>query len=325
VNADSRGIPAASGEDRSPVLRVHVEGDAAALGRVPAADVAELLRSVERAVARAASVVVGRPSRSPGRREQAVSAASHLILRAVESGSIEAVLELPRVAEGIDRQGNLDFRVAQLGEVAVTQLAAVVSGDIDGHPYVVEALSQMADSLQVGVRYDAITLELRDSHVSPVRASIDAVVRKRLSERVTEDKMAAREGMVVGTLVEADFEACTARLRGAMGQAVIVSFDPTMADAIQEALREPTTMEGWLTYDPGTQEARSITIRTVRLADQLLLGVDARGFWRRRGFAELQQEQGVTGVFDIDALYDSTTSEEELDAYEAALHQLREA
>jgi hypothetical protein len=325
VSAESGGISDTPGDDRSPVLRVHIEGEDAVLGRVPAADVAELLRSVERAVARAASVVVGRPSRSPGRREQIVSDASRLILRAVESGSVEAVLELPRVAEDLADQGKLDLRVAQIGEVAVTQLAAVVSGEIDGHPYVVEALSQMADSLQIGVRYDAITLDLRDSHVSPVKATIDAVVRKRLSERVTEDKTAAREGMVVGTLVEADFESFTARLRGAMGQAVTVSFDPTMADAIQEALREPTTMEGWLTYDPGTQEARSITIRTVRLADQLVLGMEASGFWRRRGFTELQQEQGITGVFDIDDLHDATTSEEELDAYEAALHQLREA
>ncbi len=318
------GTPSRGADAQRPELRVHIEGEDAALGRVPAADVAELLRGIERAVARAASVVVGRPSRTPGRRERVVTDASHLILSGVQSGSIEAVLQLPQAAAR-SQQDQLNFPVARLGEVAVTQLAAVVSGQIDGHPYVVEALSQMADGLQIGVRYDAITLELRDSHVSPVTATIDALVRKRLGDRVKEDKAAAREGMVVGTLVEADFEAFSARLRGPMGQAITVSFDPIMADDIQEALREPATMEGWLTYDPGTQEARSITIRSVRLADQLVLGIEPRGFWRRREFAELQQEQGVSGAFDIDALYDSITPEEELEAYEAALHQLREA
>ena len=58
------------------MLRVRLEGENAELGKVPVADVANLLILVERVVARAASVVVRRPSRKAGRREKAGAEAS---------------------------------------------------------------------------------------------------------------------------------------------------------------------------------------------------------------------------------------------------------
>lgn len=308
------------------VLRVHISGADAALGRIPAADVVALLRDMERAVARAASVVVGRPSRSPGQRESVVAGASRLILRALtDSESVEAVLELPPPAEVSSDQVSLGLQVAQVGELAAEQLVAIVSGEIDGHPFVVDALSRMAESLQVGSRYESIKFSVTDTHLSPIAATIDGEVRQRLRERVKKDRAAARQGMVVGTLVEADFESFSARLRGPSGHAVTVSFDPTLADEIQAALREPATVEGWIVYDPESQIARSILTSTVRVVDQLVLGIDAHAFRRRRGFAELKREQGVSGIVDIAALYDATAAPAELEAYAEALEQIREA
>src|SRR5437763_16554223 len=81
-----------------PVLRVHLQGENAKLGRVAASDVAQLILAVERAVARAASVVVGRPSRKPGARELVINQAAHLVLLDVEDGSVTPVLEVPTVA-----------------------------------------------------------------------------------------------------------------------------------------------------------------------------------------------------------------------------------
>ena len=308
-------------------LRVHVSGPDAALGRVPAADIVALLTTIERAVARAASVVIGRPSKSPGQRESVVAGASRLILRAVQdSESIEAVLELPvAAAPATPDQKTFGLSVANVGELAVTMLAEVITGARDGHPYVVEALSQVAESMQIGTRYESVSLVLRDTHVSPIGATIDVQVRSRLRERVKENNAAAREGMVVGTLVEADFESYSARLRGPFGQAVTVSFDPSLSDDIHNALREPAAMEGSIVYDPVSHEARSILIRNVRVADQLVLGVDSQAFRRRRDFYELKEQQGITGVVDIAALYDDVTPTEELNAYAAALDQIREA
>jgi len=130
--------------------------------------------------------------------------------------------------------------------------------------------------------------------------------------------------MLVGTLVEADFEMFTARLRSPEEQPIRVSFDPRMADEIHSALREPSTVEGWITYDPSNQEARSINLRQVMSGDQLVLGVDTRAFRRRRTFADLQRAQGVNGLLEIDDLFDSESSEDELDAYDDALQRLTE-
>src|SRR5207249_4048531 len=148
-----------------------------------------------------------------------------------------------------------------------------------------------ANHFQVGRDYDAIGLDLQHAHKSPAPVKIDEPVRKRLSERARVDRAAAREGMAVGTLVEADFESFTARLRRPTGQAVTVSFDPSLSDSIHAALREPATIEGWVTYDPGTQQARSINVRSVRRAEQIML-VDTGAFREHRTFKELQAAQG---------------------------------
>lgn len=312
----------ANGRGR-PTLRVSLEGDNAQLGRVPAADVAQLLTSVERALARAASVVIGRPSRKPGRRERVVAEAAHVVLRAVESGSVVPVLELPAVAPDEEiLQQSMDMDVAHLGEVAAGQVIDVISDEIDGHPYVVEALAELGTSLGIGIRYSQVRFEMKRSVVRRATVALDAGVTDRLRARVKADRAAAKQGMLVGTLVEADFESSTARLRSPEGRPVAVSFDPTMADEIHRALREPATVEGWITYHPEHQTARSINLRRVMRSDQMDLGIDARAFRQHKTFSQLQREQGVTGAFDVAELFDSQSSEEELEAYDAALRRL---
>jgi hypothetical protein len=309
---------------RRATLRVRLEGDTAELGRIPAADVAQLLLMVEKALARAASVVVGRPSRKPGRRERVIDDAAHVVLRAIEPGSVIPVLELPGVDSDEIPQENLPVDVAHLGELAAAQIFDIVAEEIDGHPYVVEALSELSTKLRVGERYDSVGFEISNSAVPRRRVTLDVVSSRRLRDRVRLDKAAARQGMLAGTLVEADFESYTARLRSPEGQPVAVSFDPSMADNIHEALREPATVDGWITYDPASQEARSISLHQVMRADQTSLRIDSRAFQRRKTFADLQEEQGTTGLFDVNDLHDSISSEEELEAYEEALQRLVE-
>ena len=60
-------------------------------------------------------------------------------------------------------------------------------------------------------------------------------------------------------------------------------------------------------------------------SDQIALGIDARTFRRRKAFLQLQQEQGVTGEFDVIDLHDGESSEEQLAAYDAALRHLTDA
>jgi hypothetical protein len=282
--------------------------------------------SVEKALARAASVVIGRPSRRPGRRERVVADAAHVVLRAVENGSVIPVLELPAIEQDDHTmQQTIDLPIAHLGEIAAGQLFDVINNEIDGHPYVVEALAELGTKLGIGDRYERVGFDISGSVVERRHADLDAAETGRLQSRVKADKAAAKQGMLVGTLVEADFESFTARLRSPEGRPVAVSFDPTMADDIHQGLREPATVEGWITYDPSDSAARSINLRRVMRGDQLPLGIDTRAFRRRRTFAQLQREQGVTGLFNVADLVDRESPAQELDAYEAALQRLADA
>src|SRR5829696_5236038 len=122
-------------------LRVHLSGDDARFGQVPAADVARLMLLVEGATARAASVVLGRPKTTTGRYKDVIRRAVQFRLRAVESGSVVPVLELPTPAEAMEVVDPFDLQVATLGQQAVTMLLDVAEGRRHPHPVVAGGLA----------------------------------------------------------------------------------------------------------------------------------------------------------------------------------------
>jgi hypothetical protein len=125
----------------------------------------------------------------------------------------------------------------------------------------------------------------------------------------------------VGSLVEADFEKCTARLRTPTQSAVDVSFSEEQADDIQAALRRRSTVRGDVLYDPTTNTARSVRLtEIVRGIEQLALDPDE--FWNELSFAELAARQATGGPTYPDQLYDATATDEERDAVIAALAEL---
>lgn len=311
----------------APMLRVRLEGPNAELGKVPVSDVANLLVLVERAVARAASVAVRRPSRKTGRREKVVAEASHLVLVGIESGSVVPVLELPVVrSDASDLQERVDTNDEQLAEVAVVQVLDVLTGKTKGHPYVVEVLAQMAEQLAVGERYSRIRFELAGTRVGRLQGDLDPPSAIRMQDQVMRYQEARTKGLLVGTLVEADFEAFSARLRSPDGVPVAVKFDPAIAEEIKDALTETGALQGWITYDPVTQTAQSIDLEKVVKNHQTALDLDPDyTFARHKSFDELQADQGVTGRFNVDDLADADSSEAELDAYDEALRRLSDA
>jgi hypothetical protein len=143
-----------------------------------------------------------------------------------------------------------------------------------------------------------------------------------MQERVKLYRAATRKGLLIGTLVEADFEAYTARLRTSDGGSVAVAFDPGMAAEIKDALTEPGAIEGWITYDPANHVAQSINLQKVVTGRQTTLDLGDRAFRKHQSFSELQAEQSITGPFDVHELRDSESSEIDLDAYDKALRRL---
>jgi len=302
-------------------LRIKIDGESAALGLIPARDVANLLIGIEIAVLRAASVALGRPKRPTGRGEGVIEQAARLRLRAVEEGSVIPVLELPEPL-ATNTADTLDFEAASLAETAVTTVLDVAEKG-EGHPLVARALLDLAESVQVGDRYDALTLDYRPDGALGHRAvGVDRVVVERLRETVRRDKDRVRDDSLVGTLVEADFERNTARLRGQLNEAVTVSFDADLADEIQNALRRPASFQGQVKYDPETMAARSVRLTSIDRGRQLVLGVDPEEFWIERSFAELAAEQGVVPATQPDEIYDADATDDEREAMMAALAEL---
>lgn len=288
-------------------LRLHLEGPHAALGDVPAADVANLILWTETAIMRAASVVLGRPKTGTGRFEEPIERSSRLLLVGVEEGSVQPVLELPQ-AEGTDDALLLESDT--LGEAALERVLDALT-DPTPQPVIAKAVLELAEKVHIGDdRYDKLVLERNGDRRKPRQAVLDGAVRSRLRAYVDAvPPPPVRTDEVSGVLVEADFEARTARLRTPAGP-VVVGFDEQLDDAIQAALRQPAILVGAVSYDPKTNTARSVALMRLVRGEQLSLGVDPTDFWRTYSVRELARQQGVEPA-DLTAPVELTAEERE--------------
>jgi hypothetical protein len=301
-------------------LRVELAGGEAKLGEVPAADVARLILGVERAMARAASVVLGRPKTTTGRYDDVIERAVRLRLRAVVEGSVVSVLEVPEFAPTDD--ATLDIDAASLGESALTRVLDAADPERHPHPVVAKGLLELAEWLRVGERYEAVTFD-SEAGGRRRRVRVDGDVRARLREYMDSVPLPpVREDAVVGVLVEADFEKRTARLRTPTQPAVQVSFTEDLDDDIQAALRQQATLRGEIVFDVKTQVAKSVMLRNVDRGEQLVLGLDSQEFWHERSFEDLARQQGTGEPVDAGSLYDADASDDERDAFMAVLAEL---
>lgn len=300
-------------------IRIKLEGENARLGEVPAADVARLLELLERAAARAAAVVLGQPKVTTGRYRGPIERSVHFRLIGIEAGSVVPVLALP--AAPLDSAPSLDLEDPNLGASAIEAL--LDAGEEPSQPEVARALLDLADGLHIGDRYDSITLSADTQQGATRTVKVDEVVRTRLRKYVEAlPEPPARDGDLIGILVEADFERQTARLRTPTEAGITVTFSDDQADAIQAALRQRATFRGEVSYDPRTQVATNVRLtELVRSAEQLTL--DAEDFWRTHSFAELALRQGAGQPVDPEALHSTEATDEERDAFVAAIADLQ--
>jgi len=301
-------------------LRVSLKGEEARLGAVPASDVARLILGVERAMARAASVVLGRPKITTGRYDEVIERAVRLKLRSVEEGSVVPVMELPDAlaSEG----GTLDLDVPSLGESALESLLDAADPGQRPHHVVANALLELADALRIGERYESITFDVH-AGLRRRETRVDAGTRSSLRAYVeSAPATPARPDAVVGVLVAADFEKGSARLRTPTQPAVVVSFTDDLDDDVYGALRQRTTLEGEVAYDPKTHVARSVSLRSVTRGEQLMLGVDTHEYWRASSLEDLAREQGAGAPIHPNSFRDVDASDRERDAFMAALAEL---
>lgn len=297
-------------------LEVVLKGPHAALGEVLASDVARLLVGAERTVGRAAEIVIGRQPKRSGRRVAVVEAATRFRLKALTSGSVTAVLELPAVGHTDD--GGLDLGDATLGELAVEEALAVIDGRSDD-PYVADALAGLGDELSLGDRYDEIEFRFRQG-LRPQIARLDQKNRDRLRRLARRSSGPAAVAHLVGTLVEADFENRTARLRTATQDAVKVSFEEDLAEDIRSALRRQADLEGIVHYDEAAARAVSVVLRGITRTEQMFIDQYDLDFWSSPTIGELADAQQIEPVADIELLRDRLQpDDDEIDAFFAAI------
>ena len=298
---------------------MRLTGDNARLGELFASDLARLIDGVERAVGRTAAQLAGRPPGSTGRPPSTVARAAKLRVTDIRKGSF--VLELappdtsshPKDAE----QETLDLDDSQLSESAIRTVIDVLSGSETGFPEATTALVQLAKDLDIGERYDALALTQPGD--VPHEAVLDRTTRERLSGAAPKRTRSDDEETLVGTLYEADFEKNTARLRTSHGPSINVQFDDDHAQDIKQALRENSQLQGRMTYNEATSAIIAVDLTEIAPAKQLRLMPGVEEFWSRRSFDELAREQGVGVVESVEMLQDDTISDEEGDAFIAAL------
>jgi hypothetical protein len=291
------------------VVTISLKGEDAQLGVVRAVDVANLLSGVDAALAQAAGSVINKPPAKTGRWPRAIADSSRLILRELRTGSVTAELALPDIEE--DDGGRLDVNDDSLSDLAFRRLVANIDGS-RSDPDVARSLQKLADVVGIGTRFDRLEFEGEGK-----TTDLDIVAVERL--RGATVKPERRPDRVSGTLVEADFEKGTARLRTALDDSVMVTFDGALADDIQAALRQPADFTGVVEYDPSTNLAATVTLVAVERPEQL--DVLSGAFWSDKTVAELAEEQGVTRLGSASELAMPDLTDDETDAFFAALER----
>lgn len=295
-------------------LRLRLQGDMARLGEIPASDVAKLILAVERAVADAATQIVGRTQGLTGRKGAPVEAATRFRLVGVRKGSVMPVLELPRPA-GEDL---LDVGDRGLGEMAIDAALDLILGE-SSDPWLARSLARIGDEIGLGTRYTRLDIEDYSGRALQRTATLD---RERCDSLTLLASQAptSDDGGVVGTLFEADFEKNTARVRTVRGTAVTVSFPDHLADQIHDVMRHQTELVGRARFNPTTGWVTSVQVTTVIAPEQLLISLeDTDEFWTHRSVEELLAEHVGPVAADQSSIRDGDSTDTETDAFFEAL------
>lgn len=302
------------GDDSSASLRLVLDGSDARLGEVPAADLTRLIDGAIRAVARAAELIAGRQPGRVGRRGTAVENATRFRFVNTFAGSVGVLLRGPDARFGPD--AGLELDDPTLTELALLNAFETLSG-AEREPHIARAWVELADDLDIGTRYSGLQFTIEGRSFGARAETLDRSARTRL-HRVALREPAMAASVISGTLVEADFERHTARLRTSSNRTVRLTFDDTHADDVQEALRRQAEFDGVVTYDEKARRITAVDLRAVRRTHQLGLDLGSAEFWRAPTIADLADEQGV-GPADLTAMRDETATVEELERFFEAL------
>lgn len=282
-----------SAKKHEPILVLRAEGPATKGGRIPLHDLLQMGRNIQAAVERVARVLVGQAdSRKSGRKPAEIRASCPLEVVALNRGSFEIALDLPR-----DR-----FEDLHLGVEAVEKLGeglGVLESDGVALPAgydlgVLSSLRDMGSALGRGI--DCIEVETRTRRAKRT-FRFDQAVHRRIAERIRGPVTALRT--VEGRLLMVDFRHDAERFRiyPPTGESVTCQFDESLEETVYEHLRRFVRVTGETREDPLTGRIASIAVRDIEpvaVEGGDLEPVPADGFWREKTLEQLADEQGVS-------------------------------
>ncbi|MBM4044107.1 MAG: hypothetical protein FJ279_03255 [Planctomycetes bacterium] len=304
-----------------PILIVRAKGPATTGGRIALQDLLQLGRHIQAAVERVARVLVGQAdSRKRGRKPREIESSCPLEVVALNRGSFEVALDLPRE----------HFENMHLGVEAVEKLLEGLECiDRDGETlppgYDTGVLHSLKDmGLILGKGIDEIEVESRTQRLRR-RFSFNPRVHGRITSRIRCPMAASRT--LEGQLLMADFrhdgERC--RIHPPTGEPVVCQFDESLEETVYEYLRSFVRVTGETREDPATGRIVSITIRDIEPVSMEGAGfetISAEEFWQEKSLTQLVAEQGVPPVQRLEDVWgkgaELWTDEEDFEAFLAA-------
>ncbi len=287
---------------RPPILTLRVKGPTTKGGRMPLSALLQLGTHIQAAVERVGRVLVGQmDSRRPGRKPQEILQECGLEVVALNRGSFEMALDLPRTK----------FELMDLGVSAVEHLlegVEVIAGDGGELPAgydlgVLHSLRDIGSLLGDGI--DAVEIEGRTKRYARTIA-ITPAVHERVARLIRSPVSNLRT--VEGRLLMADFrhagERC--RLHPPMGEPISCRFDEALAERVYEYLRGYVRITGEAQEDPSSGRVLSLNIRDidlVRTEGEVFDGVHGEAFWQDTTLERLAEEQGVQSVRRLEDVF----------------------
>jgi hypothetical protein len=288
--------------NREPILIVRAKGPATQDGRIALQDLLQLGKHIQSAVERVARVLTGQAdSRKPGRKPKEIVSSCPLDVVALNRGSFELALDLPRH----------QFENMHLGIEAVEKLIEGMEcigtdGDILPAGYdtgVLHSLRDMGGILGRGI--DEIEVETNTQRIKR-RFSFNPDVHQRITSRIRGPVTTLRT--LEGRLLMADFrhedERC--RIHPPTGEPVVCHFDESLDETVYEYLRSFVRVTGETQEDPTTGRISSIVVKDIErvsLEGGNFETVLPEDFWREKPLDQLAAEQGVAPVHHFEDVW----------------------
>jgi hypothetical protein len=304
-----------------PLLIVRANGPATKDGRIALQDLLQLGKHIQAAVERVARVLVGQAdSRKPGRKPKQIEASCPLEVVALNRGSFEIALDLPR-----DKFENMDLGVEAVERLLEGIKAIRADGEALPTGYdtgVLHSLKDLGGILGRGI--DEIELESRTQRVRQ-KFSYDRNVHGRIVSKIRGPVTALRT--LEGRLLMADFrhDAERCRIHPPTGHPVECQFDESMEETVYEYLRSFVRITGETREDPATGRITSVIIKDIEpvaMEGRDFEMISAEAFWQEKSLEQLAAEQNVAPIQRLEDLLgkgsDLWTDEDDFEAFLAA-------